>query len=150
MADKAKFDISPGTIKLILVAIVVIILIIGSKKLFNKLFGMSATEEAKTGILNDLDINKAKMSKTDMDCKTIADSLYLKMKGWGTKDEDWIVETFESCTPDDLKAIYKAFGLRKYNIAKQNLNLTDFLGLELNEEYLDRCRVCFADADINF
>jgi hypothetical protein len=109
----------------------------------------------KIAELNDpsqnLGINQSNLSYSDAEFKLMADSLEVAMAGPGT-DEPAIVSVFNQLqTPDDLKALVKAFGIRaKGSVFPDQWNLTQWLTDEFSQTDLEPIKQIFINSGVPF
>ena len=121
-----------GSLNTLLIVGGVVVLFVLGNKLFSKggLFGFLLAPFSQPEALGDLEdklevdlknvsVNSSKLSKTPNQIATAANSSYQAMRGfvtnnfsWGT-DRDLLFDAISGFNADDLKAVYKEFGLRE-------------------------------------
>jgi hypothetical protein len=106
--------------------------------------------ESTPVVTSNLTINEAQ-------AVTIANKLYGAMAGSGT-DENQILACFQGRTSDDVKLIYKTFGVKPYGVTGKptfsfyatELDLTGWLRKELSGNSLKKAQEIFTNAGIPF
>lgn len=110
---------------------------------FSDLIGPSDSEDNSQGMVDSIKVNTGKMSFTYAQAVILAGKLFQAMNphpsfspSYDGTDEEAIAEVFSQIkTADDMRAVYKVFGVRDYKtvFVTDMMELTGWLKAELSD-----------------
>jgi len=105
-----------------------------------KVFGIDCSD-GNLLVLEDVKYDFRKMSITPFAAIAIAEQQFFSMKGVGT-DEVALLSSLAGLNADDLKAILRYFGRRKYPASSEPMNLIQWYNHELSgKTFEEMCKI---------
>ena len=146
----------PTNVKLIAGGVLVMAAFLGVRKYIKNKQASAETEKLNTAI-QQTTITTSNLTITNEQALTLANKLYGAMADSGT-DEKQILACLEGRTADDVRLIYKTFGVKPYGTTgkptfsfyAKDLDLTGWLRKELSGSTLKKVQAIFVNAGITF
>ena len=142
--------------KLVAGGVLVVAAFLGVRKYIKNKQASAETEKLNTAI-QQTTITTSNLTITNEQALTLANKLYGAMADSGT-DEKQILACLEGRTADDVRLIYKTFGVKPYGTTgkptfsfyAKDLDLTGWLRKELSGSTLKKVQAIFVNAGITF
>lgn len=131
---------SIGKYALIIIGIIILIIVVVKVKKYitEKVRNQSAVKEASA------EIDTSQLTMTEAQYSSLADKLYIAMKGWGT-DNKAVYAVFESLnTRSDLMKLITVYGLR------DGETLMEWLYGDLNQKEINHVNSILESKNINY
>lgn len=146
----------PTNVKLVAGGVLVVAAFLGVRKYIKNKQASAETEKLNTAI-QQTTITTSNLTITNEQALTLANKLYGAMADSGT-DEKQILACLEGRTADDVRLIYKTFGVKPYGTTgkptfsfyAKDLDLTGWLRKELSGSTLKKVQAIFVNAGITF
>ena len=146
----------PTNVKLVAGGVLVVAAFLGVRKYIKNKQASAETEKLNTAI-QQTTITTSNLTITNEQALTLANKLYGAMADSGT-DENQILACLEGRTADDVRLIYKTFGVKPYGTTgkptfsfyAKDLDLTGWLRKELSGSTLKKVQAIFVHAGITF
>ena len=156
MEDLTTQQRIPTNVKLIAGGVLVMAAFLGVRKYIKNKQASAETEKLNTAI-QQTTITTSNLTITNEQALTLANKLYGAMADSGT-DEKQILACLEGRTADDVRLIYKTFGVKPYGTTgkptfsfyAKDLDLTGWLRKELSGSTLKKVQAIFVNAGITF
>ena len=145
IAGTASF-LNSKAFKYVLISIVVLIIFFVVWKKFGKSKEETEEEEKKTNLNEEInaELNKAKITLSQVQLNTLADKIYKAVKGAGS-DETSIYNAMRTLqTKDDALSLIKTFGVR------DSMTLREWLYDDLNNSEISKINDIFLSKGISF